>query len=351
MRYQHNRRTPVTTRLGVRLGWVLIAIGTLLGSFAHPAGAEREPIQNIQETGTDGCADFSADGLEEVAGFTLPDIEYGSISKNDPDDCFDLVLGGSYSRVYGTLGQTDDSNSARTIRYRLIIDGATEVDKTLAFGQHHNFSLDVDGAIRLRIRVDCASQCNSSGTTYPAIAGTAIIPEDLIDIPETGGFRSEILWAVGQGITEGYENGTFRGKLPITRGAMAAFLYRMQGEPPGNYPNPGFWDVSTDHVFYDAIAWAANKGIVAGYDDDGFHPQDVISRQSAAAMLHRLAGSPEGPFPDPGFADVSPDHPFFAPIAWMAEEEITSGYADGNFRPTEKVTRQSIAAYLYRYKH
>jgi hypothetical protein len=65
-------------------------------------------------------------------------------------------------------------------------------------------------------------------------------------------------------------------------------------------------------------------------------------------MQWRLAGSPPGPHPDPGFTDVPPTHLFHTPIAWQVAVGIATGYEDGSFGAANPVKRQEMAALLRR---
>jgi hypothetical protein len=67
--------------------------------------------------------------------------------------------------------------------------------------------------------------------------------------------------------------------------------------------------------------------------------------------MYRLAGSPDGP--DPGctvapFPDIPANHPFCGEITWLVGTGVTAGYNDGTFKPDNVVTRQSMAAFMYR---
>ena len=108
-------------------------------------------------------------------------------------------------------------------------------------------------------------------------------------------------------------------------------------------------DVGPGHPFATSIAWAAANGITEGYDDGTFRAGEPITRQAVAAFFHRFAGEPT---PEPGgptFSDVGPGHLFEDEITWLAASGITEGYPDGTFHPLEEVTRQAIAAFFHRY--
>lgn len=171
------------------------------------------------------------------------------------------------------------------------------------------------------------------------------------DVLGTHPFRCDIGWLVDQGIAAGYSDGTFRPASSITRQAMAAFVYRYAGEPAFTPPATAtFSDVSPSHPFFAEIEWLADTGVSAGFSDGTYRPGASITRQSAAAFLYRYAGEPAfTPPTTPTFPDVPTTHAFFLEIEWAADEGIVTGFDDETFRPTSAVSRQAIAAFLHRY--
>ena len=170
-----------------------------------------------------------------------------------------------------------------------------------------------------------------------------------IDVPPANPFFEEISWLETEGITTGFPDLTFRPVQSVTRQATVAFLYRMAGEPSGPFPNPGFADVQTNHAFYDEIAWAVQQGVADGYTNNTFRPGNAVSRQAMAAFLYGfLDGAGDPTPPNPGFSDVSTGHPFFTQIAWLVDAGIAEGYSNGTFRPSTAISRQAMAAFLFR---
>jgi hypothetical protein len=171
------------------------------------------------------------------------------------------------------------------------------------------------------------------------------------DVSGTHPFCADVEWLVVNEITTGFPDGGFRPGGEVTRQAMAAFIYRYAGSPAFTPPaTPTFGDVPVDHPFFLEIEWAAAEGIAAGFPGGVFRPGGSITRQAMAAFLYRLAGEPA--FTPPAtatFPDVPTTHPFFLEIEWMAAEGITGGFDDGDFRPGATVTRQAMAAFLHRY--
>lgn len=178
------------------------------------------------------------------------------------------------------------------------------------------------------------------------------LPCQLESFPDVGrysGAFEDIEWMVTRNITTGYSDGTFKPTVGATRAAIAAFLYRYSGSPAGPFPDPGFSDIPPSHQFFTEIAWAASQNVVGGFLDGTFKPTRSVTRQEIAALLYRLHGSPVGPFPEPGFTDVSVLHLLFDAISWASAVGIVGGYVDGSFQPARAVSRQEIAAILNRY--
>lgn len=175
------------------------------------------------------------------------------------------------------------------------------------------------------------------------------------DVPATWPFFAEIEWLLDEGITTGYPDGTFRPMQPVTRDAMAAFLYRAAGSPrfapPAESP---FADMTPVTPFYREVTWLAAEGVTTGWPEaDGtrtFRPQLPVNRDAISAFLYRFAGEPwfTAPATSP-FTDMTPATAYYREVTWMASNNITTGWADGTFRPVTPVNRDAMAAFLYRF--
>ena len=140
-----------------------------------------------------------------------------------------------------------------------------------------------------------------------------------------------------------------RGRWPIllAGGLLIAAVILLQ--PPAVADAPDFDDVPADHTFAEDIAWLADTGITQGRDDGTFGLNDPVTRGAMAAFLHRYDGEPDGPFDTPDLDDVPDDHTFAEAIAWLADTGITQGRDDGTFGLNDPVTRGAMAAFLSRY--
>lgn len=164
-------------------------------------------------------------------------------------------------------------------------------------------------------------------------------------------FCEEIEWSSFKAIDSGYLDGTFRPNDPNTRAMLAAQLYNYSGKPTYTPPTTSpFSDVPTSHPQYKQITWLASTGITAGYADNTFRPNDSVSRGSMAAFYYRLDGRPAFTPPTASpFSDVPKTHTFYKEITWLASSGVTTGYSDETFKPGAVITRQAMAAFLFRY--
>lgn len=111
-----------------------------------------------------------------------------------------------------------------------------------------------------------------------------------------------------------------------------------------------FQDVAVGAPFYKDIYWLRSKGITTGYADGTFRPKDPIERAAVIAFLYRLAGSPKVDLSGaPTFKDVPPNHDFYKEIVWARQNGVTTGWSDGTFRPHAHIERAAMVAFLERY--
>ncbi len=176
----------------------------------------------------------------------------------------------------------------------------------------------------------------------------AIPPNPFKDVDTAKWFGESVLWAYGKGIINGMSEDTFGPYSAATRGQLVAMLYRMNGQPAVSTTAP-FTDLTADY-YKAAVNWAAEKGIVSGYTKTIFAPNNKVTREQLAAMLYRMAGSPAASGSLDGFTDGGSVHTYAADaMAWAVEKGIITGYPNGEVRPGASATRAEVCVMLMRY--
>ena len=120
-----------------------------------------------------------------------------------------------------------------------------------------------------------------------------------------------------------------------------------QPEEPSTTVADIFSDVTPGAWYTDAVQYAYDNGLMTGTSATTFEPNTTTTRGMIVSMLHRLEGSPAVGSAD--FSDVASGDWYADPVAWAASEGIVGGYGDGTFGPNDPITREQMASILYRY--
>ena len=165
------------------------------------------------------------------------------------------------------------------------------------------------------------------------------------DISKNDYFYDAVLWAADKGITSGVTDTLFASNSSCTRAQMVTFLWRANGSPVVDYAM-NFTDVPADAYYTDAVRWAVSEGITSGTSATTFSPDATVTRAQTVTFLYRAAGAPV--VSGGSFADVSGDAYYADAVAWAVKEGITSGTGGNSFSPDAPCTREQIVTFLYR---
>ena len=132
---------------------------------------------------------------------------------------------------------------------------------------------------------------------------------------------------------------------PITPGTPSAPVTPAKPAAPVGLP---FADVSGSDWFYNDVRYVYEKGIMDGTGADRFSPNAPLTRAMIVTILYRMAGSPSVSGSS-DFTDVAAGKWFAKAVAWAAANGVVNGYGSGLFGPNDPVTREQLAAILYRY--
>lgn len=108
------------------------------------------------------------------------------------------------------------------------------------------------------------------------------------DVSKRDWYYDDVVYVYRKGYMDGMSSTRFGGELNTTRGQIVTILWRLTGEPRATRNNP-FNDVSSRQYYYDAISWAYDAGVVDGFDARTFKPDQNVTREQLAAILYRYA--------------------------------------------------------------
>lgn len=170
-----------------------------------------------------------------------------------------------------------------------------------------------------------------------------------VDVKADDYYYDAVLWAAQKGITVGTDTVHFSPNASCTRAQIVTFLWRSAGSPVVNYAM-NFSDVPIDAYYAEAVRWAVSEGITTGTSSTTFSPDDPCTRAQAVTFLFRSQkAAVKGGMAVREFADFN-SIPAYAvdAIQWALDNKVTNGTGNGNFSPNATCTRAQIVAFLYR---
>ena len=167
-----------------------------------------------------------------------------------------------------------------------------------------------------------------------------------VDVKASDSYYDAVLWAAEKGITSGTDAVHFSPSAPCTRAQIVTFLWRAAGSPVVNYAMD-LSDVAGDAYYAEAVRWALSEGITTGTSDHTFSPDAVCTREQAVTFLYRAAGSP-AVSGESAFEDVGADAYYARAVAWAAQNGVTNGISQVLFGSGNDCTRAQIVTFLYR---
>ena len=168
---------------------------------------------------------------------------------------------------------------------------------------------------------------------------------DFADVSTDAYYYEAVKWAAKKGITGGTGDGTFNPNGSCTRAHIVTFLWRAAGSPEPK-STVSFTDVPAGSYYAKAVAWAVENGITLGTGDGTFSPNATCTRAQSVTFLYRALGT--APTTVNGFTDVTADAFYADAVAWAVESGVTNGTSASTFSPNNGCTRAQIVTFLYR---
>ena len=119
--------------------------------------------------------------------------------------------------------------------------------------------------------------------------------------------------------------------------------------PKDDGNNWSFTDVGSDYWAYEDIKQAVYSGLLAGTATNTFSPETSLTRGMLVTILERLQGDDEKASGTSSFSDVKADAYYADAVAWAKENNLIAGYTDGTFKPNKAITREEFMTILFRY--
>ena len=182
------------------------------------------------------------------------------------------------------------------------------------------------------------------GADYTMVRTTT----EFFDVSVGKFYTDAVTWLACEGITTGTSPTTFSPDDSVTRAQMAAFLWRYAVRPEPAALDTPFADVPAGEYYSEAVAWLVEEDITNRTSPTTFSPDEPVTRGQMAAFLWRHAGRPEPASLDTPFADVPAGEFYAEAVAWLVEQDITKGTSATTFSPDEPVTRGQMATFLWR---
>ena len=195
----------------------------------------------------------------------------------------------------------------------------------------------------------------------PVTPGTPVTPArpaapvglPFADVSGSDWFYNDVRYVYEKGIMDGTGADRFSPNAPLTRAMIVTILYRMAGSPSVS-GSSNFTDVAAGKWFAKAVAWAAANGIVNGYGDSLFGPNDPVTREQLAAILYRYAvygGMTAVTLEENlgSFADTAQLSAYaIQAMNWAVGQGLING-SGSNLVPKAQATRAQVAAIIHRY--
>ncbi len=166
------------------------------------------------------------------------------------------------------------------------------------------------------------------------------------DVAGDAWYYDAVRYASENGLMGGYGNGMFGPNDNLSRAQFAQILFNKEGRPVVNYLLR-YNDVADGAWYTEAVRWATSQGVVSGYGNGMFGPNDIITREQLAVMLWRYAGSPAATDKELHFTDADQASGFaLEALRWAVENSIINGKSGGILDPQGLATRAEAAQIL-----
>ena len=191
------------------------------------------------------------------------------------------------------------------------------------------------------------------------VAGSLILPvqaknvDEYPDVQKRAWYYNTVKYVSERNMMMGYDNGKFEPEKNMTRAEFTTILYRIAGAPSMKYESC-YSDVADNMFYSQAVTWAKCNGIVSGYDDGTFGPNDEITREQMVTILYRYEKFMNGTLTAVGdyshFSDGNKVSNYASEaMKWAVGNELIKGNDNGTLEAKANTTRAVCASIITRY--
>ena len=151
-----------------------------------------------------------------------------------------------------------------------------------------------------------------------------------------------------RGVVNGVSPTEFEPNENLTRAHLVTMVYRLAGEPTVEATTSKFTDVKENSYYFKATVWAEQNGIINGTSETTFEPDAFVTREQMVTILYRFSGD-KGSYEDKldGYKDAADIYHYAKnAVGWATEKGVVAGYPDGTFQPKGNATRAEAAKVL-----
>ena len=169
------------------------------------------------------------------------------------------------------------------------------------------------------------------------------------DVQADAWYADAVQYVVSEGLMNGTDADAFSPDASMSRAMLVTVLYRLSGEPAVSQDS-GFADVAADAYYADAVSRETEQGIVTGTSQTAFSPDESVTREQMAALLYRYAGEPSAAGDLSAYADADSVSAYASDaMAWCVENGVLNGTDGSRLEPAASATRAEVAAVLQRF--
>ena len=162
-------------------------------------------------------------------------------------------------------------------------------------------------------------------------------------------YHDGVHYCVEKGLMVGTGESTFSPNIATTRAMIVTILWRLEGSPVVS-DAIDYDDVKPEDWYGEAVRWADSAGVVTGYSPEKFGPNNPITREQMAAMLWRYVGSPQAAGSLTAFVDGEQTSDWAQPaMCWAVDQGLIDGVGDDRLVPRGQATRAQAATILMRF--